>query len=137
MNLDTLNLDWLLQPLTLYAAVGLGLTTCAAIFLSTKREVWRLRRAARESSEAFTRKLEEMQSAIAEISKPPAIAEEAAAPSPAPAIRPSVNLTRRAQALRMRRRGESVESISAALAAPRNEIELLLKVHDMLDSRRN
>ncbi|HJT88762.1 MAG TPA: hypothetical protein VJ732_12920, partial [Bryobacteraceae bacterium] len=112
MNLDTLNLDWLLQPLTIYAAVGLGLTACAAIFLSTKREVWRLRRTAKESSEAFTRKLDEMQSAIAEISKPPAIAEEAA-PAPAPAIRPSVNLTRRAQALRMRRRGESVESISA------------------------
>jgi hypothetical protein len=37
----------------------------------------------------------------------------------------------------MRRRGESLESITAALAVPRNEIELLLKVHEMVDGRNN
>jgi hypothetical protein len=36
----------------------------------------------------------------------------------------------------MRRRGESVESIAAALAAPRNEIELLLKVYEIVEYRK-
>jgi hypothetical protein len=31
----------------------------------------------------------------------------------------------------MRRRGERAESIAGALSIPRNEVELLLKVHDL------
>ena len=41
-----------------------------------------------------------------------------------------LNLTRRAQAMRMQRRGESAATIAAALRVPRNEIELLLKISD-------
>jgi hypothetical protein len=37
----------------------------------------------------------------------------------------------------MRRRGESVESITAALCVPRNEIELLLKLNEMAETRKN
>jgi hypothetical protein len=40
-----------------------------------------------------------------------------------------INLTKRAQALRMHRRGESIPTIAAALETPANEIALLLKVH--------
>jgi hypothetical protein len=40
-----------------------------------------------------------------------------------------INLTKRAQVIRMHRRGESVSSIAAALETPANEIALLLKVH--------
>ena len=50
-------------------------------------------------------------------------------------VSPGLNLTRRAQALRMHRRGESVETIAAALSAPRNEIDLLLKLQSMLQHR--
>jgi hypothetical protein len=42
-----------------------------------------------------------------------------------------LNLTRRAQALRMRRRGETPATIAAALRVPRNEIDLLLKIEAM------
>jgi hypothetical protein len=45
-----------------------------------------------------------------------------------------LNLTKRAQALRMHRRGESVPTIAAALQSPHNEIDLLLKVHSYLNS---
>jgi hypothetical protein len=62
--------------------------------------------------------------------------EAPATPTARPSLRPSLNLTRRTQALRMRRRGESVESIAAALAAPRNEIELLLKVYEIVEYRK-
>jgi hypothetical protein len=42
-----------------------------------------------------------------------------------------LNLTKRGQILRMRGRGERPESIAGALSIPRNEVELLLKVHDL------
>lgn len=48
----------------------------------------------------------------------------------APALpRPGLNLTRRSQALRMHRRGESTDQIAASLEIPRQEVDLLLKVH--------
>jgi uncharacterized protein (DUF3084 family) len=58
-------------------------------------------------------------------------AEHQPAPvSPLPAVpRPGMNLTTRSQVLRLNRRGETVEQISKVLAVPRQEVELLLKVH--------
>jgi hypothetical protein len=43
----------------------------------------------------------------------------------------ALNLNKRGQVLRMRRRGENPETIAAALAIPRNEVDLLLKVHQL------
>ncbi len=42
-----------------------------------------------------------------------------------------LNLSRRAQALRLARQGQAAEQVAAALAIPRGEIELLLKVQRM------
>jgi hypothetical protein len=124
-----MNLDWILNPLALYTVVALALAGCASLFIVTKMELSQLRRAANQSRIDLAKKIEEVESAMADI--------PAAAPAPMPTVRPSINLTKRAQALRMRRRGESLESITAALAVPRNEIELLLKVHELVDGRNN
>ena len=128
-----MNLDWILNPLTPFVAVALALAACIAFFLSTKGEVYRLRRAADRNQLALARKLQEMESTVVSLSQRP---PEPAIPAPSPSLRPSLNLTRRTQALRMRRRGESAESIAAALAAPRNEIELLLKVYEIVEYRK-
>ena len=124
-----MNLDWILSPLALYTVVALALVGCASLFIVTKVELSQLRRAADQSRMNLAKKIEEVESAMADI--------PAAAPAPMLMVRPSINLTKRAQALRMRRRGESLESITAALSVPRNEIELLLKVHEMVDGRNN
>jgi len=42
---------------------------------------------------------------------------------------PGLNLSKRSQALRMSRRGETPEQVAAALAVPLQEVDLLLKVH--------
>ena len=42
------------------------------------------------------------------------------------------NLSKRSQALRMHRRGEKPEQIAASLDLPRQEVELLLKVHSIV-----
>jgi hypothetical protein len=46
--------------------------------------------------------------------------------------RPSLNINRRHQVLRLRRRGDRPEQIAAALGVPLNEVELLLKLHQAL-----
>ena len=43
--------------------------------------------------------------------------------------KPGLNLNKRSQALRMHRRGEAVDQIAAALELPRQEVDLLIKVH--------
>ncbi len=43
--------------------------------------------------------------------------------------RPGINLSRRSQALRMHRKGDSPDQIATALQIPRQEVELLVKVH--------
>jgi hypothetical protein len=42
-----------------------------------------------------------------------------------------MNLTRRTHALRLHRKGSSPEHIAASIEAPRQEVELLLKVHEI------
>lgn len=48
--------------------------------------------------------------------------------------RPSLNLNRRAQILRLARRGESPDQISVALAIPHREVELFLKLQSAQQS---
>lgn len=55
--------------------------------------------------------------------------------APEGAIRPGLNLNKRAQALRMHRRGEPPEQIAAALSVSRQEVDLLLKVHRIVMAR--
>ena len=53
-------------------------------------------------------------------------------PQTPPLPRPGFNLGTRSQALRMHRRGESTDQIAAALQVPLQEVELLLKVHQIV-----
>jgi hypothetical protein len=42
-----------------------------------------------------------------------------------------VNLNRRGQVLRLRRRGRTVEEIASTLQMPRGEVELMVRVHEL------
>jgi hypothetical protein len=42
-----------------------------------------------------------------------------------------VNLNRRGQVLRLRRRGRTVDEIASTLQMPRGEVELMVKVHEL------
>ncbi len=129
-----MNLDWILSPLTWYAVVALALIASLVVFVVTKVEVMRLRRAGEQSSALLRVKIEQLESVLTQLANKPAQEAEAL---PMQVLKPSLNLTRRARVLRMYRRGESAESIAAALATPRNEVELLLKVQQFLDCRKN
>jgi hypothetical protein len=50
--------------------------------------------------------------------------------APPPGLpKPGLNLSKRSHALRLHRRGEGAEQIASALELPRQEVDLLLKVH--------
>jgi DNA-binding NarL/FixJ family response regulator len=46
--------------------------------------------------------------------------------------KPGMNLTRRSNALRLHREGTPAEEIAAALEVPRQEVDLLIKVHEIV-----
>ncbi|HUI79922.1 MAG TPA: hypothetical protein VLY24_18475 [Bryobacteraceae bacterium] len=123
-----MSFEWILNPLTIYAVVAVALLACLALSLGTKLELIRVKRAAQESQKEAAKKIEEMERSMVKL------ADQAAQSQPGGTIRHSINLTKRAQALRMSRRGETPESITAALAVPKNEVDLLLKVHGMVEA---
>jgi hypothetical protein len=70
----------------------------------------------------LTERLESLSSRVQELERAPA--------SPVPALpRAGMNLNKRSQALRLHRQGEKTDQIAAALELPRQEVDLLLKVH--------
>jgi hypothetical protein len=97
-----------------YGLLVSGISGSIALFLSLKQE---LRMQARKHQQ----RIEEMSARIAET--------PAYVPPPA---RSGLNASTRVQALRMLRRNESPSHISAALGMQRGEVELLIRVQQMV-----
>lgn len=115
--------------LALLCGVGLGLLALSFLVL------WRARtavRAAKNAAEAARQQNEEALQAIRDriealCGQINDLRREPVAASGT--VRPGINLSKRSQALRMHRRGDSPEQIAAALEVPLQELELLVKVH--------
>lgn len=124
-----MKLDWILSSTVSYTFLTLALAGCLVLFLSLKRQIALVRRSfmeSRDSSAAFEANLA---AGLA------ALRQERQTPDVAFLPGQELNLTRRAQALRMKRRGESPSTIAAALRLPRNEIDLLLKIQRLVDNQ--
>jgi hypothetical protein len=109
------------------AVLMAGLAACLGLFFALKLEIAAHRDGQHAAVEGGVSKI---QAQIAGMEERLRQAEERAgvlvAPSPP---RSGLNLNKRAQALRMFRRGESPDEIAACLSLPRNEVRLLVKVH--------
>jgi hypothetical protein len=124
-----MRLDWIAGPVGLYSFLALALIACLVLFASMKKEIALVRRSVtdgRDSAAASAANLAANLAALRQDSETTDLASLAGQ---------ELNLTRRAQALRMQRRGESAGTIAAALRLPRNEIDLLLKVQKLTDDR--
>jgi hypothetical protein len=77
--------------------------------------------------EVLQQRVDELQAQVRQVRPLPAA--PAGGPSP---LRAGLNLDSRSQALRMHRRGEPPAGIAAALGLPLQEVELLLKVHQIV-----
>jgi hypothetical protein len=124
-----MTMDWLplIHPLELYGVLALTGTCLLYTFLLHLKMRAMVRRG-RDDREHFERRLAEVLETAERLRTE---REENARQSPVPAAGQPLNLNKRGQVLRMRRRGENPETIAAALLIPQNEVDLLLKVHQM------
>lgn len=125
-----MSMDWILSPLAIYGALALAMTGCLTLFFSFKSEIRHVRRSAETSKQALASQVREMESSVGNLQEQ--VAEIGVRPTPG---NPGMNLNRRVHMLRMHRRGESLETIAAALSTPRNEVELLVRVQRMIEAQ--
>jgi hypothetical protein len=130
MNLlANFKLEWLVSPLTIS---GLSATTtlvllylwCSALvqLQSCRKELGAIRESTDNNIRNLTMRFDELASRPAPEPEPQPVFV------PAPTIGDSINLTKRTRALQMRRRGEELHTISAALGCSSGELNLLLKL---------
>ncbi len=118
------------QYLPIYALVAISLGLCLYLFCTAKREIRRLQLRMKQQNVLLQEAYDRMEFAVEQLKKQFGELEgktgEMVPPSPAQS---GMNLNKRTQAARMFRRGERPEQIAAALSLPRNEVALLLKIH--------
>lgn len=121
--------DWLLNPAAPYAAAVTGTILCLYLFVSLKRDIAACEARSMKKLQAMETKWNERMESLDERWKELSQISSLLVP-PAPP-RSGLNLSKRSQALKMLRRGETPLDISTALSIPRNEVELLGKVHQV------
>ena len=104
-----------------YIVLSVGLMASLWLFLSLKREI-------RAHARKNRMRMEEMAEQLRQTPEPAPQPEVAWVP---PAPRVGFNLNKRVHAMRMVRRGEDLSHIAAALGVPRQEVELLVRVHKL------
>jgi hypothetical protein len=120
---------WIL-PLLL---IALGMIACLGLFLSLKADL-------QVQARRGEKRVESMLVRLQEAAGPPERPSESRALDEAPAVvyvplRSGINISRRTEALRLLRRGEDVSHVAAALGVPRREIELLIRVQELVAHR--
>ena len=121
-----MRLEWILHPAMPYAEIAIGLALCVYLFVSVKRDLRagevRLGKKLAALEADWQAKMEILDERWKELSQISSVLV------PPPPPRSGLNLNKRSQALERHRRGETPPEIAAALAIPRNEVELLVKV---------
>jgi hypothetical protein len=125
-----MELNWINYPVTQYLITGVGLLASLCLWLGAKAELQAVRKATAKSIEALDKELRNVCARMEEMRN----ASEAAVENVPIPVGQAINLTKRAQVLRMRHRGESVNSIAAALQIPLGEVLLLLKIEQLLEA---
>jgi hypothetical protein len=125
--------EWILNPLTQYAVIGLGLAGSLGLWIASKVEVSGVRNEVSGSRGAMETHIRELSARVNQLQV--SREEEQSYVPAAGGVVQGLNLTKRAQVVRMHRRGETVPSIAGALQTPVNEVELILKMEKLLNAR--
>jgi hypothetical protein len=126
-------MNTLIIPLSVLCGVVLAATAVSLaaayrahrVFAEIEARAERLKDQKEEDLKPLRESVTSLSSQVHDLQSHPQAAQPAAVSLP----RSGFNLSKRSQALRMHRRGEAAEQIAASLEVPRQEIELLLKVH--------
>ena len=127
------NPEFMLQPLVFYVLLAAGFGLCLYLFVTLKAEIRGLLRRSlqeRQQVEALETALGDARLAVQSLETDLRAVERQTGMLVAPApARSGLNLSKRTHVLRMHRAGQDSAGIAAALALPRSEVELLIKVH--------
>jgi len=127
------NPEYVLQPLVCYVLLAAGLGLCLYLFVTLKAETRGLSRRCQEERQrvqALESALGDARLAVQALETDLRAVERQTGMLVAPApARSGLNLSKRTHVLRMHRAGQDGAAIAAALALPRSEVELLIKVH--------
>jgi len=127
------NPEWILNPLTINAIRGTGLLALMFLWFGARVEASKCRHEMLAMKEGTDVALRELASKVDQISARPATEPV----QHVPVITQSLNLTRRAKALHMHRRGDASHTIAAALDVLRGEVELLFKLDQIIPQPRD
>jgi cell division protein FtsB len=117
-------------PILSYAGTAAAMLVCLYLFFTLKREIAAVASRKQNEREALKTAIRDLRQRMEELERNiEAMSGDAA--SPAVSIR-SININKRMQALRMARRGDGPERISAALGLPASEARLLAKVQRLI-----
>lgn len=112
-----------------------GMAACLWLFVLLKADLSRGNKRSRKHEEALETALNAVRVSLANLSKRLEQTErQTGLLVPPPPTLSGFNLSKRSQAIRMSRRGETPGQIAAALELPRGEVDLLLKVHRIVVS---
>ena len=118
-------------PLAILCALALAATAASlfalmyakALVRQAKERTTEIQSEIENELRATQASVEQLSAEVRDIGHEPALTVTSVPP------RPGLNLTTRSQVLRLHRRGETVGQIAKVLQVPRQEVELLLKVH--------
>ena len=114
-----------------YVVLATGLIACIVLFLSLKLELRRRsgepgsRHRVEETVDGLSTAFEQIRARLEEAMQPQAVAT-------AWSGTPSINLNRRGQVLRLSRRGDTPRQIASTLGLRKGEVDLIIKVHQMV-----
>ena len=126
-------LEWILHPGMQYALLGAGLCLCLYLFFTLKMDISALEQRGKARETALAEAIAAIRASLdgvrAEIRE---VQEQSGMLVPPTPTKSGLNLSKRGQVLQMYRRGQSPEQISASLGLPLTEIDLLIKVHQIV-----
>jgi hypothetical protein len=128
------HLDWLLSPIALYSASALCLLV--SLTLAVRASLHKTSSSPSVVPEIVSQPedtaVRELKAEMEQLRESVYRLEESL---PVRGSGAGMNVTKRAVALRMHRRGEHVATIATALETPANEVALLLKVAAMMETK--
>jgi hypothetical protein len=126
-------MDWILHPIVQYGLLAAGLGLCLHLFSTMKLEQTKRERRAKDKWRALSEALSALHTDLDRVRAEMRDLQEHTGMLVPPAPTASgLNLNKRGQVLQMHRRGQSPDQIAVSLGLPRTEVDLLLKVHQIV-----
>jgi hypothetical protein len=126
----------MMVSLTMMIVGAASLAAVLALFWNVKRETAALGRRLRQDRKETVMAVELIRAAMSRLEADVAASRRDVEQLPAMAatapVGNSMNVSKRTQALRMHRRGEPLDKIATVLGIPHREVELLVKLQDVV-----